>query len=588
MPKIDILEEDLTRATGSNVTDIPFIPGFADVLGYVESDTYDSTKTYYIKNNGVYEYAPITAFATQVTYYEAIKPQYNKAIYCGSISDFEAHFGKTPYAFQDDQEILQSTATLIDIKTGELDKSYIMAKELLARDMPIYYYAVEPFTAYFIDATNNSNEGSSLDLDPAAANESIGTYTIKLSRPLPGKKTYPITFKHHASIEISVSTSDNQKVTITASGIQNLTEAAIDKFNIEITAKANITTKSSIIMNCKSVDINNFYSDLSAYFSLSYNSGDDCLEDRGEYDIKYITTGGYPNIDANTLGSTSESTISLYSQMLTIAANRGDCVALVEDIDTQLRDDIAPNSGTSLFKKLSDTTSIDNDEYGAAFIPWAYHTLRSSIKDSDNIVITSTYLPACFNYLSTLADNIKVGANWLAMAGTTRGLVSSIISLKTNERLSNIIADKYQPTNSNAGSRAINAVTDIKPYGLCIWGNRTLKKIVNGLVGTSFLNTRNMISDIKKVAYRVAKALIFEQNDETLWLNFKSQVSPFLDQLKAGSGISDYKLLKLPTHYNGASLGKEEFACAIKIFPIYAVESFEITVVVSDNDVSVN
>ena len=29
MPRIDILEEDLTRATGTVGTDIPFIPGFS-------------------------------------------------------------------------------------------------------------------------------------------------------------------------------------------------------------------------------------------------------------------------------------------------------------------------------------------------------------------------------------------------------------------------------------------------------------------------------------------------------------------------------------------------------------------------------
>ena len=96
-----------------------------------------------------------------------------------------------------------------------------------------------------------------------------------------------------------------------------------------------------------------------------------------------------------------------------------------------------------------------------------------------------------------------------------------------------------------------------------------------------------MISDIKKLAYSTAKALMFEQDSDTLWLNFKSGVSPLLEQLKSGNGISNYKIIRGTTKDNGKALTRGELAAVIKIFPKYAIEYFEITVVIADEDVSV-
>ena len=427
MPRIDISERDLTQATGTVGTDIPYIPGFT---------TSESAPSY--------------------------------PVLCASISDFEALFGETPVVFSEDNDSYS-------IKSKDFDRSYIMAKELLAKGMPVYYHAI---------------------VKPSAVE----------------KSTHPIE-------------------TFTAA--------------------------------------------LTNYLSKESDNGEGMLADKDEYTVKYLTSGGYHNYGTG-----------IDTKLLNIAATRGDCVALIEDKQTQSLDPLSTNC---FWNSLCSPTAIstEHDEFGAAFTPWAYYRPAKKYGELKEIL-----MPACFGYLADLAVNIKTSPNWLAMAGTTRGIVPSISRTACSGRLSNTLANKYQPTKAaegvNGGARAVNAITDIKPYGLTIWGNRTLKAIgEEGLTATNFLNTRNMISDIKKVAYRAAKAQLFEQNSETLWLNFKADVSPFLDQLKRGNGISDYKLLKLDTKYNGNSLGKEEFACAIKIYPLYAVESFEITVVVSDNDVAV-
>ena len=194
-------------------------------------------------------------------------------------------------------------------------------------------------------------------------------------------------------------------------------------------------------------------------------------------------------------------------------------------------------------------------------------------------------MPPSFGYLKALAKSIRTNANWLAIAGVTRGYVPNIQKLDTYKLLSNTIANEMQIKN---GETSINAITNIKPYGLTIWGNRTLKNnLINaqggedGLTATSFLNIRNLISDVKKTAYNAAKMLMFEQNTQVLWINFLAKVTPTLDKMVSGQGLSSYKVINVPTQE------KAKLNAVIKIYPLYAVEDFEISIEVRDDDVEV-
>lgn len=82
--------------------------------------------------------------------------------------------------------------------------------------------------------------------------------------------------------------------------------------------------------------------------------------------------------------------------------------------------------------------------------------------------------------------------------------------------------------------------------------------------------------------------MLFEQNTEILWNKFKALLTPTLDKMTHGYGLSSYKIIKATTRYNGDPLAKGEIAAVIKIYPVYAVEDFEITVVMSDEGVEVD
>jgi len=326
----------------------------------------------------------------------------------------------------------------------------------------------------------------------------------------------------------------------------------------------------------ESISIVNMYKSLTEIFNLSDTEG---LVDRGNYNIKYLTSGGYPVYEYN--GN------SLMSAMLALAEKRGDCVALIDHTDNPDRENNVDKAG-SLYKSVTNSalnSDGSNGEFGAMFTPWCVFNRTTSDRDTTGIVNDSPIrLAGSFAYLGALADSIKTNAPWLAIAGSSRGALQNLSDNGVTTKITNGAADWMQPRSSLDGrvGIAVNAITDIKPYGNVIWGNRTLKRNDENLVATSFLNVRNLISDVKKICYRTARKLTFEQNNDILWVNFKAAIAPTLDRMVSGYGISGYKFVRDTEHERANE--KATLCAKIYLYPVYAVEDFYVTVVLQDDD----
>lgn len=289
------------------------------------------------------------------------------------------------------------------------------------------------------------------------------------------------------------------------------------------------------------------------------------LTDRNMFSVKYITSGGYPTFELD------QEYQDVCYNMVELAKTRGDCVAIIDHFNNPLR----KLTGTdSVYDTLKTTYSSLESEFAAMFTPWAtYSTTSGTIS-----------MPGSYAYMTALATAIQSYPNYLAVAGTSRGQLPTLIDINSIYAITNKIANDYQPRDDVA----INPITLITPYGYTIWGNRTLFDNAQGnLTARSFLNIRNMVSDIKKQAYVVAKRLMFEQDSDVLWLRFKMGITPLLDSMKTGNGLSDYRVIRTTTKYDGTPLNKGEIAAVIRIFPKYAIEDWEITVVISDEEVTV-
>lgn len=296
--------------------------------------------------------------------------------------------------------------------------------------------------------------------------------------------------------------------------------------------------------------------------------GLDKLSDKGEYIIKFVTTGAYPVFEF------ADNTVA--QKVIEIAANRGDCTALIDHTPNNSRNAYALNN-SSVFSKVSEfaRSNVKNElgedafTYAAMFTPYGVYTCSSIGKQ--------VMLPASFGYLAALAASVQVNGNWMAAAGVQRGGVPNLVALSQN--ITNAIADSYQ----NRDAISINPITNIKPYGLTIWGNRTLKNNAKAgdLTATSFLSIRQLTNDVKRTVYVAAKSLTFEQNNDILWINFKSKIIPTLDQMVSGSGLSGYEIKKQKT------TKKATIKAVVRLYAIEPVEDWDITIELADSSTEI-
>lgn len=266
------------------------------------------------------------------------------------------------------------------------------------------------------------------------------------------------------------------------------------------------------------------------------------LTDKGLYNPTFLTVGGYFSVDTETPQQTLPSAIT---QIKTIAETRGDCLALFDHVW---------NVDTKDILKIATRVTI---KYGAMFSPWCAYNING-------IDIT---LPASVAYLEAVASGIVNNPIWYAMAGLQRGLVSGAPIVIYGEEFANTLTTKT--------GASVNPIAYVNGV-VTIWGNRTLFNNEGSLKASSFLNIRNLCTRLKKQLYVSAKSILFEQNTDRLWFNFKSQLVAILDNMKTGQGISGYKVIKLQATERG------QVRALIRIVPIEAVEEVDLTIELRD------
>lgn len=528
---------------------------------------------------------------------------------CQTYDEFTSTFGSEPYKFVEADIDGFAKADRCCVHKGDLDRGYVMAAELLNAGLQVMFERVDQNVAS--DAQPIVAVATTDEVDRMTALEN-GVYQYTTCREKESEK-FAFKFLLRASnlaqeggivtdtVSVGVrmvESLENVAVTLGAITFTKTTGVTVDGNKINLagvhahtldylvfTAEVNVavtTPEEGKVVKFAVVGVEGENAEAPVvetsklnYLYEQFATLFDKLEDKGQYSVKYITSGGYPTYFVE------EETIAL--SMMNVAALRGDAIAII-DHEYDISRPLTYKDPKSIYYSVNKTFKSQEDAtYAAMFTPYGQYSLTR--------VGGKTIMPASFGYLKSLATAIKTSPNWLAMAGVSRGQVPGYTPIDGDPIITNVIAENYQPKQADGegiNTIGINAITNIRPYGQCIWGNRTLAMTPSlGGEPKNFLNTRNMISDIKKLAYTTAKELMFEQNSDTLWLKFKSGVSPLLEQLRSGNGISDYKLIKGTTHYDGTQLARNELAAVIRIYPMYAVEYFEITVVVTDEDVAV-
>ena len=564
MPSINIYEKDLTSPYSVDTTpNIVYIPGYAN-MGPIDTP-----------------------------------------VLCNTLSEFYSIFGSKPYKFKTAQgypEIKEgsspnertykfSTAAAPAsslCQVGESEGSFIIAAELLSKSLPILFERVT--SGEIARASYKDNQWGTFTAKDIYSGR-VGTLiSVMLKSVNTDEKHYQLTIKLAASNELGISEKveafdfvlDETKANSSKIYYKYIASDIIDiEWKVESTPSVEFTKTLSLPsdINYETSDEFNVTDIYKAFMNSceAENSKLYTLMDKGEYQIKFLTLGAYPSFEfgLDTTGTGSIETYNIFDNLIETAAKRGDCIALVDHTNNPTRTlqttagSVYANLSAYVKNSLTITRkggdSEDGYTYGAMFTPYA--TYRLSTQNNAQYI-----LPASFGYLSAFAASTQTNPNWYAVAGVSRGVPSGLIGLSQN--ITNAIADLYQPRNNVA----INCITNIKPYGYTIWGNRTLKNnsADGDLKALSFLNIRVLTCDLKKTLYQACKRYTFENNTDITWLNFKSQIEPVLAKMLSGNGIASYQIIKV------ATTKKATIEAIIRLVPIEPVEDWFITIELTD------
>jgi hypothetical protein len=91
---------------------------------------------------------------------------------------------------------------------------------------------------------------------------------------------------------------------------------------------------------------------------------------------------------------------------------------------------------------------------------------------------------------------------------------------------------------------------------------------------------------MKKQVSRFAATILFDQNVQVTWNRFKSKVNPFLSDVKAGLGITEYKLILDDTTTTPDLIDRNILYAKLYIKPARAIEYIAIDFIITDSGAS--
>jgi hypothetical protein len=315
----------------------------------------------------------------------------------------------------------------------------------------------------------------------------------------------------------------------------------------------------------------------------------ECLKDKSTYDFRYLMTGLLTNNDlANKcILEVADHTEEILLDDASIQDGRGDCIALIDLDSATYEGKTQKDAIPAMAKESAEWASA----YAAVFAPYVTYLM------SDDPVYNNKTFPASFHYLACAANSSNNNfSEWYANAGYTRGVAKYTIE-STGCKFGEVAIQALEPRfmlkvgkELNEKKTAFNDINTVVAINLIVkikssyylWGNRTGKKL--GTRGASdgdlraqdFLNIRQLCCTIKKQVYTTCRRLTFDPNSNNLWINFRSLLTPMLEEMKADQGIKDYKFVKNDTDR------KALLSAKIRIVPIEAVEDFEIGLYLED------
>jgi len=270
---------------------------------------------------------------------------------------------------------------------------------------------------------------------------------------------------------------------------------------------------------------------------------------------------------------------TLNSKLVQMCENRADALAIID-----LKNGYTPRAEsdktrsqrkgnlTNVVSNKKNNLLIDSS-YGCAYYPW--------VQIRDTVNGATLWAPPSIAALGAMSYGEATAQLWFAPAGFTRGGLSAnraagVPVVGVEQRLTSKERDKLYEAN-------INPIAAFPAEGIVIFGQKTLQLTPSAL---DRINVRRLVIYLKKQISRFAATVLFDQNVQTTWNRFKSKVEPFLSDVKAGLGITEYRLILDETTTTPDLIDRNIMYAKIYVKPARAIEFIAIDFIITDSGAS--
>ena len=264
----------------------------------------------------------------------------------------------------------------------------------------------------------------------------------------------------------------------------------------------------------------------------------------------------------------------LTRHLIDTVEDRGDALAVID-----LEGDYAPLHESTAASYGSVTTTVDNlkqrginSSYACAYYPY--------VQVRDTLTGDLVFMPPSVLAVGAMSYTDRVKAPWFAPAGFNRGGLSSGVAglpvVGVTDKLNSEDRDDLYDAN-------INPIASFPSEGIVIFGQKTLQVTQSAL---DRINVRRLLLFVKKGISRISNELLFEPNVQETWDRFISRANPFLGDVKARFGLTDYKLVLDKTTTTPDLIDQNIMYAKVFLKPARAIEFIAVDFVITNTGAS--
>ncbi len=183
----------------------------------------------------------------------------------------------------------------------------------------------------------------------------------------------------------------------------------------------------------------------------------------------------------------------------------------------------------------------------------------------DRFAEKERWVPASGFCAAVMAFTDFNDAQWFAPAGLNRGIISNVIDVAVNPNKAQRDVLYYN---------RINPIVKFQGEGIVIFGQKTLQAKASAF---DRINVRRLFLHMEKSITKMARYSLFEQNDDFTRTRFRGIVTPFLADIKARRGVTDYLVVCDETNNTPDTIDHNEMHAEILVKPTRVVEFIKLT-----------